>query len=286
MTVAPAWAPKTVGLIGGGGRMGSMFAPLFSASGCTVRSAGPGDDPSYGGLTGCDLVLVTVPIVETDAVIRRVAPQLRPDQLLCDFTSIKREPVAAMLESRAWVIGLHPLFGPMPNVAGQNVVLCPERPGPCLPWIEGFLRQHGMTPVVMSPQGHDEAMAFIQGLTHFLNITFARTLQTRQADLEALLRVCSPVYQVFFAVLSRILSGDARLYGQIQLMNRENVPVLREFMQNGQALLNTVEGGDWDGFYRTFEQAADYLGEFKVVARDESNFLIDQMRAYLERKGK
>ena len=282
-----AWAPKTVGLIGGGGRMGTVFAKLFAASGCTVRSAGPGDDPTYGGLvTACDMVVVTVPIVETLGVIRRIAPRLRADQLLCDFTSIKREPVAAMLESPAWVIGLHPLFGPMPNVAGQNVVVCPERPGPCRAWVEGFLTQHRMNPVEMTPQGHDEAMAFIQGLTHFLNITFARTLQTRQVDLEALLRVCSPVYQVFFAVLSRILSGDARLYGQIQLLNRENVPVLRAFLDNGQALLNTVEARDWDGFYEVFQQAADYLGDFKTVARDESNFLIDQMRTYLERKGR
>lgn len=280
-----AWSPKTVGLIGGTGRMGTVFSRLFSASGCTVHVAGPSDDPNYGGLVaGSDLVVITVPIAETLSVIRRVAPLLRPDQLLCDFTSIKREPVTAMLASPAWVIGLHPLFGPMPNVAGQNVVVCPARPGPCRPWIDSFLSEHGMNPVEMTPQGHDEAMAFIQGLTHFLNITFARTLQTRRADLEALLRVCSPVYQVFFAVLSRILSGDARLYGQIQLLNRENVPVLREFLNNGQALLGTVESGDWDGFYKTFEDAADYLGEFKIVARDESNFLIDAMREYLERK--
>jgi prephenate dehydrogenase len=143
-----------------------------------------------------------------------------------------------------------------------------------------------MHPVAMTPQGHDEAMAFIQGLTHFLNITFARTLQTRQADLEALLRVCSPVYQVFFAVLSRILSGDARLYGQIQLLNRENVPVLREYLDNAQALLGAVERGDAEAFYAMFQQAADYLGDFKTVARDESNFLIEQMRGYLERKGR
>jgi prephenate dehydrogenase len=152
--------------------------------------------------------------------------------------------------------------------------------------MEGFLRGHGMNPVQMTPQGHDEAMAFIQGLTHFLNITFARTLQTRKADLEALLRVCSPVYQVFFAVLSRILSGDPHLYGQIQLLNRENVPVLREFLDNAQGLLATVESRDWEGFYQVFQQAADYLGDFKTVARDESNFLVDQLRVYLERKSR
>ncbi|HUJ76733.1 MAG TPA: prephenate dehydrogenase dimerization domain-containing protein, partial [bacterium] len=181
-----------------------------------------------------------------------------------------------------WVIGCHPLFGPMPNPAGQNVVLCPARPGPCLEWYEDLVRRMGMQPVVMTPEAHDGAMAFIQGLTHFLNIVFAHTLQTRQADLQALLQVCSPVYRVFFAVLSRILSGDAQLYGQIQIMNRENIPVLREFLANGTELLGAVEERRWEEFYRVFNDSAAYLGDFRDAARRESDFLIEQMRRYLE----
>jgi prephenate dehydrogenase len=279
--------PRAIGLIGGEGKMGSLFHRLLAGQGYRVRSAGPHPDPGYGGLVAeSDVVIVTVPITETLAVIRRIAPLLRPDQLLADFTSIKREPVAAMLEARAWVIGCHPLFGPMPNPQGQNVVLCPARPGPCLPWLEQLLRRLGMTPVVMTAQGHDEAMAFIQGLTHFLNIAFARTLETRGADIEALLRVCSPVYRVVFAMLSRILSGDAHLYGQIQILNRENLPVLREFLENGAELLEMAEERRWEDFYGLFKSAGDYLGPFKGVARQESDFLIDQMRQYLERQAK
>ena len=279
--------PRTIGLIGGPGKMGSLFHRLFEGLGYAVRSAGPSADPGYDGLVAAaDVVIVTVPITETVEVIGRIAPLLRAGQLLADFTSIKREPVAAMLASRAWVIGCHPLFGPMPNPAGQNVVLCPARPGPCLPWLEETVRRLGMTPVVMTPQGHDEAMAFIQGLTHFLNIAFARTLQTRGADIEALLRVCSPVYQVLFAMLSRILSGDPQLYGQIQILNRENIPVVREFLKNGAELLDFADGRRWEDFYRVFGEAGAYLGPFKAVARQESDFLIDQMRQYLERQRK
>ncbi len=281
--------PASIGLIGGGGKMGSLFHRLLEGQGFRVRSAGPADDPrgdgSYGGLIAeSEVVVVTVPITETVQTIGKIAPHLRAEQLFTDFTSIKREPVAAMLTSKAWVIGCHPLFGPMPNPAGQNVVLCPARPGPCLPWFEELVRKLGMTPVVMTAQGHDEAMAFIQGLTHFLNITFARTLQTRGADIEALLRVCSPVYQVLFAMLSRILSGDPHLYGQIQILNRENLPVLREFLANGAELLGMAEERKWDAFYGMFREAGDYLGPFKAEARQESDFLIDQMRQYLEKQ--
>lgn len=278
---SPFTPPGTVALIGGEGQMGSIFVRMFAEDGLRVLVSGPSDDPGYGGIVAAaDVVVVTVPITETVGVIERIAPHLRPEQLLSDFTSIKGDPTAAMLASPARVIACHPIFGPDTDPRGQNVVLCPERPGEFLEWYAGFFRRHGMIVVEMKPAAHDEAMAFIQGLTHFINITFARTLQTRGADLPGILKVCSPVYQVLFAILCRILSGDSHLYGQIQVSNRENIPVLEDFLDNGKDLLEQVNEKSWEGVYRIFEEAAEYLGDYKAVARQESDFLIEQMTRY------
>ena len=135
--------------------------------------------------------------------------------------------------------------------------------------------------VPITPEEHDESMAFIQGLTHFINITFASTLRTRGADLDRLLELCSPVYRVFFAMLSRILSGDPQLYGQIQITNRANIPVVKDFQDNGAALLRLVEREDWEGVYGLIAEAAENLGDYKLTARAESDFLIEQMRRLL-----
>ncbi len=271
--------PTTVGLIGGTGRMGRMFEQLFKASGYRVLVSGLNTGLGNADLVdGAEVVIFTVPVRNTVSVIESVAPRVRAGQLLSDFTSVKQEPMAAMLATPASVIGCHPIFGPMPTPEGQNVVLCPERPGPYLDWYEGFFASHGMQVVQLKPREHDEAMAFIQGLTHFLNIAFARTLQTRSADLEGLLRICSPVYRVFFAMLSRILSGDPELYGQIQISNRENLPVVKDFLANGSELLGLVEREDWEGIYRHIGEAASNLGSYKAKAREESDFLIEQMR--------
>lgn len=274
----PNTRPETIGIIGGDGRMGRLFRRLFESDGHAVRVAGPGEDPTYGGLVSeCDMVLVSVPIAATLPVIERIAPHLRPGQLLSDFTSIKEEPVGAMMRTGTRVIGCHPLFGPMPNPAGQNVVLCPARPGGYLEWYQGFFARHGMKVVELTPKAHDEAMAFIQGLTHFINIMFARTLQTREASLEDILKVCSPVYQVLFAILCRILDGEAELYGQIQISNRQNLPVLEAFLANGRDFLDRIERRDTGEVYAIFEGAADYLGDFKQVARENSDNLIERM---------
>jgi len=46
-----------------------------------------------------------------------------------DLTSLKTEPVKAMLKSSiSEVIGLHPLFGPnIRFMSGKNVAVCPVR---------------------------------------------------------------------------------------------------------------------------------------------------------------
>ena len=274
--------PYTVGLIGGTGRMGQMFKGLFESSGHRVLISGVNTELTNEQLVDeAELVIFAVPVRETAALMRSLAPRFRPEQLVSDLTSIKVEPMAAMLQTAASVIGCHPIFGPLPTPEGQNLAMCPSRPGPYLRWYREFFQSHGIRVVELSPEEHDEAMAFIQGLTHFINIIFAQTLHTRGADVERLLELCSPVYRVFFAMLSRILTGDPVLYGQIQITNRANIPVVKEFQENGAALLSMVEQEDWDGVYALITQAADNLGSYKMEARKESDFLIDQMRRLL-----
>ena len=277
--------PVTIGLIGGRGKMGLMFKAMFESDGCKVLVAGRKEAPDYTELVeASDVIITTVPIDKTTSLMENLAPNMRPEQLLSDFTSIKAEPLRAMLKSPSSVIGCHPLFGPMPTAEGQNVVLCPERPGPWLGWYRDFFERHGMRVSEMTPAAHDEAMAFIQGLTHFINIVFARTLQTREADLKQILEICSPVYQLFFSIMCRILSGDSELYGQIQISNPNNPPVLGEFLKNAEGLLETIKEKDAEGVYRIFDEAAENLGDFKQIARDESNFLITQLTRYLREK--
>lgn len=277
--------PSTIGLIGGAGRMGKMFRAMFEASGYKVLIADLDTEITAERLVEeAQVVIFCVPVRETVPLIRKLAPRFRPGQLMSDLTSVKAEPTEAMLESDASVIGCHPVFGPLPTPEGQNLAMCPARPGPYLQWYRAFFEGHGIRVVELTPAEHDESMAFIQGLTHFINIIFAQTLHTRGADIERLLELCSPVYRVFFAMLSRILSGDPELYGQIQITNRANIPVIRDFQHNGENLLNLVEQEDWQGVYDFINQAAENLGDYKMKARSESDFLIDQMRRLLKDK--
>ena len=73
----------------------------------------------------CPVVIVGVPIGVTGEVIRTVGPYMPKESLLMDVTSLKAEPVKAMLaSSSSEVIGLHPLFGPrVKTLNGHTICL-------------------------------------------------------------------------------------------------------------------------------------------------------------------
>src|SRR5512145_1651016 len=117
------------GIIGGTGRMGKLFVPVFERAGYDVLVSGRSTELTARDLAErCDLVIVSVPIRDTVRVIDEIAPLMNKDQLLCDFTSLKVRPVEAMLKSKASVIGLHPMFGPtVASLKHQTIIVCPAR---------------------------------------------------------------------------------------------------------------------------------------------------------------
>ncbi|HLS40341.1 MAG TPA: chorismate mutase, partial [Ornithinicoccus sp.] len=84
-------------VVGGGGRMGRLWGRMLRLSGYEVRVLDRDDwDRAQELVRGAGLVLVSVPIHDTERVIAELPP-LPPDCLLADLTSVKRGPVAAML---------------------------------------------------------------------------------------------------------------------------------------------------------------------------------------------
>ena len=261
--------------------MGKMFEQRFTQAGFTVRvtgSKGVSQEPDL--VQKSQLIIITVPIDKTIDVIRRITPYLRESHLLSDFTSIKSKVVPAMLETEAQVISCHPIFGPMNDFTGQNVVLCPARPGQFLDWYTSLYENLGLNVEVMDAEEHDSSMSFIQGLTHFIHIVFAQTLFSEKVDIKKLLAVCSPVYQANFAFLCRILSKDPHLYSCIQTENPKNSAILEAFIKNAQESLDLIKKKKVPLFEKNFMDYADYLGGFKYMADRQSDFLVEKLKEY------
>ena len=168
--VPPDVEPRSIAIIGGEGGMGRSLRTLFTDLGHEVRSADldtelrPAD-----AAAGSDVVISSVPIRETRAVIEELGPLVRPDALMMDVTSIKTDPMEAMLASTtASVLGTHPMFGPGVNTyQGQRVVICRGRGEAWHDWALQMFTARGLVVTEATPAEHDSMMAIVQVLHHF-----------------------------------------------------------------------------------------------------------------------
>lgn len=266
-----------IGIIGGTGGMGTLFSRIFSNAGHEVLVSGRATPLSNADLVeAAEVVIVSVPIRSTVPVIREIAPFLSGDHLLCDVTSLKATPVAAMLETKADVLGLHPMFGPsVSSLKNQTVVACPARVAPeRADDVLDVFREAGAKVTVMDPLEHDRLMAVVQGLTHFTTLTLAGTMRRLSVDLPTLLSVTSPVYQIEMAVIGRILGQDPDLYGPILGENPAVPEVLDAFADAAAEVREAVESGDDEVFSRLFREDAAFFAGYIPRATEDSEALI------------
>jgi prephenate dehydrogenase len=269
-----------IGIIGGRGRMGSLFAGVFSRAGYSVLVAGRETDlPRSPVVTGSDIVMVSVPIRATRQVIERIAPVLREDQVVCDLTSLKSDPVNAMLSSRAEVIGLHPMFGPtVPSLLRQTIIMCPER---CQEETRERMVQvfehEGARVTFTTPMEHDRIMAVVQGLTHFVTLSMAETMRRAGISPGRTEEFTSPVYQIELGLVGRLLSQDPELYADMLCMNPFVPEILKLCNQTVKDLSTRVTEGDAEGFTRMFRQNADDFGDYLDRSLELTDSLIRAM---------
>jgi prephenate dehydrogenase len=266
-----------VGIIGGTGKMGQFFRGVFERGGYDVLCSGRHTDVTARQIAGeCDIVMVAVPIHATVPVIDGIAPLLTSSQLLCDLTSLKVEPVKAMLRSPAQVAGFHPMFGPtVSSLHKQTIIATPVRceKETVQPLLDLF-RGEGAVITLTTPEEHDRMMAVVQGLMHFVTLSMAETMRRIGTSPRETLAFMSPVYRIEMGLIGRLLAQDARLYGDMLQMNPYVKEVLRACEESVHTLRETIESGDEKGFIRTFGENAANFGDYCAQGMEETDTLI------------
>ncbi len=271
--------PETISIIGGTGKMGSMFRNIFEKEGYKVVVSGKNTEisPEEAAAKG-DVVIVTVPIRKTIETIKKIGPHVKKEALLTDFTSVKVEPVKVMLESsEADVIGGHPVFGPTVKLKGQYYVLCPARGERYLGWFKGFLEGRGCKVIIKTPEDHDKTMGIIQCLTHLSVIAMGGVLKSMNIDIGKTLELASPIYKMRIGIVGRILNQDPELYSDIQIYNSSSMEIGEEYKKSIEKLLKIIEARDLQAFDRFFKEAKEYLGDFCKQAQEESDYMLKKL---------
>lgn len=271
---------KKIAIIGGMGQMGQMLGRMFRDLGHDVVLADLDTSPSPEEAAAvADVVVISVPIASTIAVIEQIGPRVRPDALLLDVTSLKQAPLQAMLQaSSANVIGTHPMFGPgVHTLQGQRVVMCKGRGDDWYAWLARNFEARGLVITEASAEEHDRGMALVQVLTHFQTQVLGWALARIGVPLEQSLRFTSPAYLMELYVAARHFGQDPLLYGAIEMQNPETVRVTAAFRRAADELSDVLAQRDQVRFNRMFEEVRAFFGPFTAEATEQSSFLIDRL---------
>ena len=197
-----------------------------------------------------DAILLSVPIDNFEAVVEQICPYIRPEQVIIDITSIKMLPVEIMHKhiKTGLVLGTHPVFGPgARSIANHNFVLTPTSDGErtLAQKVSKYLEARGAKVTLMTPLEHDEMMAVILGLSHFIAIVSADTLLSLD-KLDQMKAVGGITYKVLLTLVESVISEDAELYASLQ-MNLPNMAEIEELFQRmGKTWGDLVRNRDRD----------------------------------------
>ena len=270
---------KKIVIVGGYGKMGQLFARYLRASGYPIAILDREDwDVAEAILTNADVVIVSVPIANTLQTIERLKPYLTKNMLLADLTSVKREPLAKMLEvHQGPVLGLHPMFGPdIPSMAKQVVVRCDGRDVEQYQWLLAQIEIWGAKIYQTDAADHDHNMTYVQALRHFATFANGLHLSKQPVNLANLLALSSPIYRLELAMIGRLFAQDAALYADIIMDKPENLQVIESLKQSYEEALAFFEKGDKDGFINAFEEVRAWFGDYSEQFLKESRQLLQQ----------
>jgi prephenate dehydrogenase len=255
-----------IAIVGGAGKMGQCLAAallrhgqqvtLIDRDSFSLKAAGTRlgavtiGEPSL--IKGVDAVVLAVPITGFEEVIRAIAPFTRSGQIVIDITSVKSMPVDVMHRHlpHCLVLGTHPVFGPgTERLSGQNVVLTPtnEAENALAENIKRLLEAEGASVTLMTPKKHDELMAVVLGMAHYIALTAGDTLLGLD-NFKELSQISGPTFRGLLAFIESVVHEDPALYAAIQ-MNIDPLPAMQQrFIDKAGEWAEKVKNKDAAGF--------------------------------------
>ena len=240
---------KTVAIIGFG-RFGKLAASVFSGKALVkVYDSGFSEDDiakakkinaeivSLKEAAACNLIILAVPISQTEKVIKKIAPNVKSGALIVDTCSVKVYPadwLKKYLPENVLIMGTHPQFGPVTTkfnflkqawkLKGLQIVLCPIRiDSRRLSMARKFLTSLGLEVIITTPEDHDRQNAYTLGLVHFVG----RALLGAGAREQ---EIFTPGYTDLLSILPHTTSDNWQLFYDMHNYNPYASDVRAKFM--------------------------------------------------------
>lgn len=214
-----------------------------------------------------NILIISVPIQNTEDVIREVAPFMKEGSVMIDVTSVKEGPSKTMAEvvaDNVDYIPTHPIFGPRTTrLDNQVIVLTPDRKGKWYERVYNYLDSKNMRIIETTAEKHDYMMSIVQVLTHFSFISTASTIEKLKVDLSETEDYESPIYNLMIDLIARIVAQNPYLTYNIQAMNENGPKIRNTFTEATLELRDVINSGDSEKFVEIANKATKHMGDIK-----------------------
>ena len=257
-------------VLGGAGKMGRWFVHFLASQGFEVELADPNESP--GGLKrfadwrdadlSQDLIVVAAPLITTNEILLEMARD-PPKGLVFDIGSLKsplRRGLKAMVEAKARITSVHPMFGPDTDLlSGRHVIFVDVGVPEATEEAQALFASTMAVRVSMDLESHDRLIAYVLGLSHALNIAFFTALAESGEAAPRLSTLSSTTFDEQLAVSKKVAGENPGLYFEIQSLNDYGTESLTALLYAVERLRSVVRARDAAGFAALMERGREYL---------------------------
>ena len=168
--------------------MGQWFTKYFSAKNFEVTGYDAENkisgkdiivsDSLVGAILKADYVVLCTPTRRTPEIIRLIAKEMKRGTYLIEISSEKSKVASSLAKMPVKInpICIHPMFGPgTKTIKGQNIISVPIKDAKKELTVTKSLFE-GANFVTIDAVEHDKKIAVILGLTHLMNLVFAKII--------------------------------------------------------------------------------------------------------------
>ena len=266
----------------GAGLIGGSFALALKQAGAVREVLGVGRNPArltvarelglidravdWPQAGEADCILLALPVGDTEAVLRQLAPHLKPGAIVTDAGSTKANVVAAarvaLGERFVDFVPGHPIAGSEqsgPGAAradlyrGKRVVLTPQADtrADAVATVRALWEAAGAQVETLDPVQHDRIFAAVSHLPHLAAYALVDDL-ARRADGDTFFRFAASGFRDF----TRIAGSSPEMWRDIALANRAAVLAeLDAYLEALQMLRQSIAGEDAAALLEIFSRA-------------------------------
>jgi prephenate dehydrogenase len=283
---------EQLGLIGCG-LMGSSFALAMKRAGLVKRVIGYSKSPTTTqkalamgiidveapsallAVSGADLVLVSVPVAATEAVLKSIYHIVGAKALVMDVGSTKQDVVkaarGALKEKMGCFVPCHPIAGKELSgvehadehlYKGRKVILTPtERTMTVqLNAATQLWTALGCQVQNMSPAAHDAAYAVVSHLPHMLAFALMNSILA-QDDSQEYLSLAGTGFRDF----TRIAASEPKMWSDIMMTNKDELLAQsKAFRRSLHAMEVLIQTGQQDALHDLIQKASQSRANWRM----------------------